>query len=160
MILIVSSSIHSPVTGSTYSQPSWRSYGQLMSSWLKFLPRKYKKAEFLRAVYLIVPVSDITLSLTIHRIIPCPGLLLILSWVIIYFCTICSPVGIWCEKQPLPVDVVWVGVVKETSLIIETAETVLVMNRGEAFTLNEDCCAHIFWTVNTPEIMKRVLFIM
>ena len=27
-----------------------------------------------------------------------------------------------------------------------------MMNRGEAFTLNEDCCAHIFWTVNTPEI--------
>ena len=73
----------------------------------------------------------------------------------LYFCTICSPVGIWCEKQPLSVDVVWVHVVKKTPLIIEAAKTVWMMNRGESLTLNEDCRAHIFRTVNTPTTRKK-----
>ena len=65
------------------------------SDWVKILPavmevirtvdvivlvvsaKKIIHFEFLYSFYLIVPVSDITLSLTSHRIIPCPGLLLI-----------------------------------------------------------------------------------
>ena len=49
----------------------------LVVSAKKMIDRYKIHLEFLYSFYLIVPVSDITLSLTSHRIIPCPGLLLI-----------------------------------------------------------------------------------